>query len=373
MSRVLTLSVAMLFLSSAAWAQQPCTTDARRVVDELYRHMLERPADAGSAGFVQRLQNGQASVRDIVRDIAKSAEHDQRFIKQENGEETPYLRSVNTLYRHILGRQPDANGARGYAQMTAQRGVDPVIDEIVGSAEYTQQYGDWSAPGSGGVSFCAPRNFNNNGNNSNNNNGNYSVVDNAPVNARARGRNNNVNNNPMLPRFQNMDSNGDGVITRNEFQGNANAFTQRDWNGDGILSGTEVRDGSENQGGYPAATAGQGIYINPTQRWTDSGIDVVAGDVITFDAQGTVELSADSNDVAEPFGSRSGRRAIDSPVPSAPAGVLIARIGNGQAVAVGNRRTLRVPSSGRLYLGVNDDHLNDNAGEFRVNVSVQGR
>lgn len=364
MSRVLSLSVAMLFLSSAAWAQQPCTTDARRVVDELYRHMLERPADAGSAGFVQQLQNGRASVRDVVRDIAKSAEHDQRFIKQENGEEIPYLRAVNTLYRHILGRQPDADGARGFAQMTAQRGIDPVIDDIVNSAEYTQQYGDWTAPGSGGVSFCAPRNFNNNGNNSANNNGNYRVVDNPPVNARARGR-----NTEMLPRFQNMDQNGDGVITRNEFRGNAAAFSQRDWNGDGILSGTEVRD--TNAQGSPAATAGQGIYINPTQRWTDTGIDVEAGDVITFDAQGTVELSADSNDVAEPFGSRSGRRAVDSPVPQAPAGVLIARIGNRQAVAVGNRRTLRAPVSGRLFLGVNDDHLNDNAGEFRVNVTVQ--
>ncbi len=97
MSRVLSLSVAMLFLSSAAWAQQPCTTDARRVVDELYRHMLERPADAASSGFVSQLQNGRASVRDLVREIAKSAEHDQRFIRQENGEETPCLRSVNTL------------------------------------------------------------------------------------------------------------------------------------------------------------------------------------------------------------------------------------------------------------------------------------
>jgi Ca2+-binding EF-hand superfamily protein len=42
-------------------------------------------------------------------------------------------------------------------------------------------------------------------------------------------------------RFQNMDSNGDGVITRNEWQGNARDFREQDWNHDGVLSGDEVR------------------------------------------------------------------------------------------------------------------------------------
>ena len=43
---------------SLAMAQQPCTTDARHVVDELYRHMLERTADASSQGWVDRLNSG---------------------------------------------------------------------------------------------------------------------------------------------------------------------------------------------------------------------------------------------------------------------------------------------------------------------------
>jgi hypothetical protein len=58
-------------------------------------------------------------------------------------------------------------------------------------------------------------------------------------------------------------------------------------------------------------------------------------------------------------------------VPNAPAGGLIARIANGTAVYVGDRRSLRAPRAGRLYLGVNDDHLADNDGVYRVTVDVR--
>ena len=47
MWRVVTSTFAALTLaSSVAAAQQPCTTDANRVVSEVYRHMLERGTDA---------------------------------------------------------------------------------------------------------------------------------------------------------------------------------------------------------------------------------------------------------------------------------------------------------------------------------------
>jgi Ca2+-binding EF-hand superfamily protein len=52
--------------------------------------------------------------------------------------------------------------------------------------------------------------------------------------AMAQGRGNSI-------RFQSMDTNGDGVITRAEWRGNDQSFRTHDWNGDGILSGDEVR------------------------------------------------------------------------------------------------------------------------------------
>jgi Ca2+-binding EF-hand superfamily protein len=45
-------------------------------------------------------------------------------------------------------------------------------------------------------------------------------------------------------RFQGMDRNRDGVITRNEWRGNDTSFRNEDWNGDGVLSGDEVRPGA---------------------------------------------------------------------------------------------------------------------------------
>jgi len=48
-------------------------------------------------------------------------------------------------------------------------------------------------------------------------------------------------------RYQGMDTNNDGVITRNEWRGNDRSFRNQDWNGDGVLSGDEVRAGARRQ------------------------------------------------------------------------------------------------------------------------------
>ena len=408
MWRTTGFALALTFVSTVASAQQPCSTDARRVVDEVYRHMLERGADAGSQHWQTQLSNGQMTVRDLVREVAKSPEHNQRFIRQENGEETPYIRSVNRLYRHILGRQPDAEGARANARAVANNGIGSVIDTIVNSAEYTQQYGDWGVPGSGGVSFCAP--------------GNRSVDNNTPATAAGVARNNG--------RFRNMDRNNDGSVTQDEWRGNREGFRMRDWNGDGVLSGDEVQPAAipprrtaadpdfdrqdrfeyldsnrngrielrewtstdatfnrldRNRDNYlsreelagtdagPVATTGAAnlVYVDADQQWTDTGIDVQAGQTIAVDAQGTVQLSAGGNDTATPAGSRTGRRANDAPVREGPAGGLIARVGNGPAVFLGARGSMRAQTSGRLYFSVNDDYMIDNTGEYRVNVTVR--
>ena len=48
-------------------------------------------------------------------------------------------------------------------------------------------------------------------------------------------------------RFQAMDSNRDGAISRGEWRGNEAAFRKQDWDGDGVLSGDEVRPGARRQ------------------------------------------------------------------------------------------------------------------------------
>jgi Ca2+-binding EF-hand superfamily protein len=63
-------------------------------------------------------------------------------------------------------------------------------------------------------------------------------------------------------RFQGMDTNRDGVITREEWRGNARAFNNNDWNGDGILSGDEVRPGAQRPIGTSGRTIDGPVVIN---------------------------------------------------------------------------------------------------------------
>ncbi len=308
------------------------------------------------------------------------------------------------MYRHILGRQPDEAGARGWAAQANRSSMDSIVDRIITSNEYNQQFGDWGVPGSGGLRYCGT--------------GNQSAVQ-PPA--------------PALDqrRFGGMDRNNDGVIARNEWRGTRQAFENQDWNNDGVLSGDELDGGAARVGrvadgvnprraerfenldingngrieprewdGTVAAfnrldanndnflssaeflnrgavvdepvvgTSGDFVRVEGTQPWTDTGITVRAGDTINVDAQGSVRISTNRNDIAGAGGTLSGRRAPDAPLPNQVAGALIARIGNSPPLFIGHRRSVRAPFSGRLYLGVNDDYLGDNSGDFQVIVTT---
>ena len=149
------------------------------------------------------------------------------------------------------------------------------------------------------------------------------------------------------------------------------AFNRLDTNNDDVLSRAEF--GATGVAGSPVATSGNSIRVEGNQPWTDTGVTVRAGDMITFDAQGTVRLSNSRNDIAGAAGTLSGRREANAPLPNQVAGALIARIGSSPPLFIGNRQTVRAPFGGRLYLGVNDDYLEDNTGDFQVSVTVQSR
>src|SRR2546425_12632877 len=105
MSRRFLSVVVLVVFPGIALAQQPCTSDARHVIDELYRHMLERSADPGSSAWVSKLQSGSTG-RDGVHAIADPPEHVQRFFNPREGA-VPNARSVPNLYPDSPGRQPD--------------------------------------------------------------------------------------------------------------------------------------------------------------------------------------------------------------------------------------------------------------------------
>jgi hypothetical protein len=108
------------------------------------------------------------------------------------------------------------------------------------------------------------------------------------------------------------------------------------------------------------------IAVDATQPWTQTNMRVRKGQTLTFSPTGTVQLSGDQNDIADANGSKSGRYAPNAPMRNVLAGALIGKIGpNGAPFAVGTM-TITAPAAGVLYLGVNDDALQDNKGTFQV-------
>lgn len=396
MWRVVTSTFAAVTLcSTVAAAQQPCSTDANRVVAEIYRHTLERGADPSAQSWVRQLANGQLNVKEVVRRVAKSQEYMQRFGQTEPGERQPYERAVARLYRHVLGRQPDASGQQYWARIAQQRGLAAAVDGFVDSAEYNNNFGEWGVPGSGGIRFCE-------------NAGNVSA---GPLNNR---------------RFQNMDVNNDNVVSRQEWRGSVQSFRSHDWNNDGVLSGNEVDTGRFRQGRNvefedfdraeefewldsnnnnrieerewhanfrsferldtnndrvlsraefvwgrepdTAATSGRAIAVGGDRQWVDTGINVQAGDTVSINASGQIRVARDGGLVTA-AGIESGR-TDGATIPNARVGGLVARFGNSPPVFIGESRTFRAPRGGRLYLGVNDNFFDDNTGQFNVTVDV---
>jgi len=175
--------------------------------------------------------------------------------------------------------------------------------------------------------------------------------------------------------FESLDANNDGRIQRREWDGNNTEFNSLDRNRDGVLSRWEFNGGQAGRDlagdRSRTATAHEVVRVDSRQNWNDTGMFVRAGDTITIHADGTIQLSDNPSDVSDPTGARSGRRAPNAPIGSAPAGALIARIGDSAPILVGANGTIAsAPATGRLFLGVNDDHFPDNAGEFRATVDV---
>jgi hypothetical protein len=395
MLSVLTVIGALVFSPVIASAQQPCSTNAQQVVNEIYREVLNRPTSADAATFVRQLRDGAANVRDIVRSVAMSRDLQLEFSRSGRNP-VRYDSIIDTLYRRLMNREIGDRERQSYLRTAGDRGLAAVVDDMLSSPEYDRTYGAWEVPGRSGLRYCSD------------------------TLQASRGNGQSV---------RRMDRNNDGVVTRREWRGSESSFDARDWNRDGLLSGDELRDDdvrsrnarnrefdrnyrfdaldvdrdgriewrewrdtedifasldSNNDNALSRAevagsrdvvgTSGDLVTVNAAERWTDTGIQVRAGDSIYFDASGNVQLSPDPKDSATADGSWTNRRAPEAPLRDRLAGALIARIGNSAPIFIGARGSVAAaPNSGRLYLSVNDDYLGDNAGAFRVSIETRGR
>jgi Ca2+-binding EF-hand superfamily protein len=180
---------------------------------------------------------------------------------------------------------------------------------------------------------------------------------------------------PGTRTFDALDLDYSERIERDEWSGTRLAFNQLDRNRDGVLTRRELDAGDPVRASNTIAddTAEHAIVVDPRQPWTHTGIYVNAGDVVTYRATGTIDLSSGDTDKATPAGALSGRTAQNAPRPDQKAGVLLFRVGNGRVDVMRENGSFVARQSGQVSFGVNDDHFADNRGEYRVWIAVTPR
>jgi hypothetical protein len=111
------------------------------------------------------------------------------------------------------------------------------------------------------------------------------------------------------------------------------------------------------------------VVVASNVVWTNTRITVTRGQRLRFEPSGEIRLSFNSEDTARASGVAKARLSASAPIPSTPVGALIGRVGNGQPFSIGDTTSaLDMPAGGRLFLGVNDDHVGDNSGNLVVKI-----
>jgi hypothetical protein len=119
-------------------------------------------------------------------------------------------------------------------------------------------------------------------------------------------------------------------------------------------------------GGRPTGMRERQVIVSADVAWNDAGIDVRAGQTVYFESQGRVRWGRDRQD--GPAGERNSPSNPNRPMGNRNAAALIGKIGNDMFFIGDETGPVRMRTAGRLYLGVNDDVLTDNSGNFRVVV-----
>lgn len=118
----------------------------------------------------------------------------------------------------------------------------------------------------------------------------------------------------------------------------------------------------------PLAAQDYKFTISTSQTWTDTGVDLHAGDLLEITATAGHGSSGTSCD---PAGVSASASSQNLPLPTALPGALIARLQEGgTATLVGASQSMRVPQAGHLFLGINAEGTPPCQGSFSVKVHI---
>ena len=141
-----------------------------------------------------------------------------------------------------------------------------------------------------------------------------------------------------------------------------------EFSGSGRDSYQNDRDSRPPGNERPSGLREREIDVAGATAWTRTSIELRDGQELWFDSRGEVRWGPGRKD--GPGGESGSPRNPARPIPSRPGASLIGKIGeSGDPFFIGNDRgPIRVRGRGTLFLGVNDDYLQDNSGGFRVIV-----
>jgi len=131
--------------------------------------------------------------------------------------------------------------------------------------------------------------------------------------------------------------------------------------------GRRDRDAYAERSAAPANA--RSVVVPANVQWTNTGFNVSRGQHLRFEPSGEIRLSMNGEDIGHAAGATTGRMAPNATIPRIPVGALIGRVGNGQPFSIGDTtNAFDMPNNGRLFLGVNDDHVADNSGNYVVKI-----
>jgi hypothetical protein len=138
--------------------------------------------------------------------------------------------------------------------------------------------------------------------------------------------------------------------------------------GSGDARDPQVAPYDPNQGPRPGMRERE-IVVSANVPWVDSGVEVRDGQQIYFRTLGKVTWGKGRKD--GPEGEKNSPSNPGRPIPNRPGASLIGKVGDRSKdlFFIGDQQgPLRVRGSGRLFLGINDDVLADNTGNWRVTI-----
>jgi hypothetical protein len=118
----------------------------------------------------------------------------------------------------------------------------------------------------------------------------------------------------------------------------------------------------------------QEVQLSGDATWIDTGIDIQAGEHVLITANGKLRYTGAKNDNG-PEGLARGFKDLLRVLPfnETGRGALIGRIGDqdtAEPFAIGARRDVLAPISGRLSVGINQDNSDTGDGNYTVRIEV---